>query len=108
MPQQIHVRELKAKLDAGDSVFLLDVREPQEHEYAALPDSILIPLGDLAVRLNEIHPPAGALVVAYCHHGIRSMNGALYLEAAGVSPVASLAGGIDAWSILIDPSVPRY
>jgi rhodanese-related sulfurtransferase len=108
MPRQIHVRELKAKLDAREPVMLLDVREPQEHDYAALPNSTLIPLGDLPVRLNEIHPPDGSLVVVYCHHGIRSMNGAMYLEAAGISPVASLAGGIDAWSALIDPSVPRY
>ena len=108
MPRQIHVRELKSKLEAGEPVMLIDVREPQEHEYTALPNSTLIPLGDLPVRLNEIHPPDGALVVVYCHHGIRSMNGAMYLEAAGISPVASLAGGIDAWSELIDPRVPRY
>jgi adenylyltransferase/sulfurtransferase len=108
MPRQIHVQELKAKLDTGERVLLLDVREPQEHEYCRLPGSTLIPLGELPVRLNEIHPPEGTLVVVYCHHGVRSMNGAGYLEHAGVTPVASLAGGIDAWSALVDPSVPRY
>jgi adenylyltransferase/sulfurtransferase len=108
MPRQIHVQALKAKLDAGESVLLLDVREPEEHAICRLPDSTLIPLGELPVRLNEIHPAVGALVVVYCHHGIRSLSGAAFLEQAGVTPVASLAGGIDAWSALIDPSVPRY
>ena len=108
MPREIHARELKSKLDAGEPVLLLDVREPQEHAICRLPDSMLIPLGELPVRLNEIHPPAGATVVVYCHHGIRSLSGAAFLEQAGVTPVASLAGGIDAWSALIDPDVPRY
>src|SRR5262245_33476334 len=108
MPREIHVHHLKAKLDAGERLLLIDVRQPEEHAVAALPNSTLIPLGDLPVRLNEIHPPAGALVVVYCHHGIRSLSGAAYLEQAGITPVASLVGGIDAWSALIDPSVPRY
>lgn len=108
MPHRIHVRELKAMLDAGKPVMLLDVREPAEHAICHLPGCELIPLGELPVRLNEIHPPDGGLVVVYCHHGIRSLNGAAYLEQAGVTPVASLSGGIDAWSALIDPSIPRY
>jgi rhodanese-related sulfurtransferase len=108
MPREIHVQHLKAKLDAGERLLLIDVRQPEEHAIGALPNSTLIPLGELPVRLNEIHPPLGALVVVYCHHGIRSLSGAAYLEQAGVTPVASLAGGIDAWSALIDPSVPRY
>jgi rhodanese-related sulfurtransferase len=108
MPREIHVQQLKAKLDAGERLFLLDVRQPDEHAICSLPNSMLIPLGELPVRLNEIHPPAGALVVVYCHHGIRGLSGAAFLEQAGVTPVASLAGGIDAWSALIDPDVPRY
>jgi rhodanese-related sulfurtransferase len=105
---QISVRQLADKLAAGEPVYLLDVRQPEEYSLAALPNSTLIPLGDLHHRTAEVEPPAGALVVVYCHHGVRSLTGAYLLQQAGVGPVASLAGGIDAWSREIDPAVPRY
>ena len=107
MPNQIGVRDLKAMLDRGDPVYLVDVRQPWEHERAALPNSVLVPLDRLADLHDEIVPPAGALVVAYCHHGIRSLNAAAMLERIG-HRVVSLAGGIDRWSIEIDPQIPRY
>ena len=105
---QISVQQLAEKLAAGEPVHLLDVRQPEEHDHVALPGSQLIPLGELAGRIGEVEPPAGALVVAYCHHGVRSLTGAYLLQQAGIGPVASLAGGIDAWSRQIDPSVRRY
>lgn len=108
MIPQISVRELADKLAAGEPVYLLDVRQPEEHAIAALPDSTLIPLGVLHGSAGEVKPPAGALVVVYCHHGVRSLTGAFLLQRAGIEHVASLAGGIDAWSREIDPSVPRY
>lgn len=108
MVQQITVSELSARMAAGESTYLVDVRQPFEHELAALPDSVLIPLGELIDRVDEVTPPTGALVVVYCHHGIRSLSGAAILDRAGVGPVASLAGGIDAWSVLVDPTTPRY
>ena len=108
MVPEIHPQQLADKLRAGEPVYLLDVRQPEEHAIAALPDSTLIPLGDLPARLTEVKPPPGALVVVYCHHGVRSLHGAAFLQQHGIAPVASLAGGIDAWSGLIDPSVPRY
>lgn len=92
----------------GESIYLVDVRQPWEHELARLPDDILVPLDQLADRADEITPPAGALVVTYCHHGIRSLNAAAILQQLGHEKVASLAGGIDAWSQLIDPGVARY
>lgn len=92
----------------GDSIYLVDVRQPWEHELARLGDEILVPLDQLSDRADELAPPAGALLVTYCHHGVRSLNAAALLERAGHANVASLAGGIDAWSRLIDPSVPRY
>lgn len=107
MPKQIGVRDLKALIDRGEPVYLVDVRQPWEHERAALPGSVLVPLDRLAEEHDEIAPPEGALVVAYCHHGIRSLNAAAMLERIGWS-VVSLAGGIDAWSLEIDPTVPRY
>jgi len=108
MVVQIRPAELKAMLDAGQPVYLLDVRNPDEYAHCRLPDSHLVPLPELQRRLDEVDPPEGALVVVYCHHGVRSLSGAAILAHHGRENVASLAGGIDAWSILIDPSVPRY
>jgi adenylyltransferase/sulfurtransferase len=62
----------------------------------------------LPQRWREIQPPAGAVLVTYCHHGMRSWHAALYLESVGLAPVLSLAGGVDAWSREVDPSLPRY
>lgn len=108
MSRQIDVHELQRKLAAKEPVYLLDVRQAWEHETAALPGSVLIPLPELAARVHEIKPPSAALVVVYCHHGIRSLNGAAILQRHGVQEVVSLAGGIDAWSLAVDSSVPRY
>ncbi|MBX9622826.1 MAG: hypothetical protein K2X82_03340 [Gemmataceae bacterium] len=107
MIPHLHVAELKRKLDAGEPVYLVDVRNYDEHAYCRLPDSLLVPLPELVGRADEVAPPAGALVVVYCHHGVRSLSGAAILRRAG-HDAASLSGGIDAWSALIDPSVPRY
>ena len=106
--RQIDVRQLAARLQAHEPVYLLDVRQPWEHETAALPDSHLIPLAELAARAREVTAPEHVLVVAYCHHGIRSLSAASILEKLGRRNVASLAGGIDAWSQEVDPTVPRY
>jgi adenylyltransferase/sulfurtransferase len=106
--EEIMPQELAAKLRAGEPVYLLDVRQPWEHQTAALPGSVLIPLNELPARAAEVTPPDGALVVVYCHHGLRSLRAAGFLRQVGVAKVASLAGGIDAWSCEVDPTVPRY
>lgn len=107
MIEQIGVRQLREMIVGGERLLLLDVRQPWEHETARLPESVLIPLNELPERLDEIEPPAGAVVVCYCHHGVRSLSAAAILGDAGIRAV-SLAGGIDAWSVAIDPDVPRY
>src|SRR5262249_43592694 len=106
--QQISVRELHARLGRGEPTYLVDVRQPWEHEVAHLDGDLLVPLDQLADRADEIQPPPDALVVTYCHHGIRSLNAAAILMRLGHTNVASLAGGIDAWSQLVDSRVPRY
>jgi len=106
MVPQIQPTELKALLDAGAPVLLLDVRQPEEHAYCALAGSVLIPLGELAGRIEEVGPE-GALVVVYCHHGVRSLSGAALLRRAGIEAV-SLAGGIERWALTVDAAVPRY
>lgn len=108
MIPQIKPAELKRKLDAGEPVLLLDVRNYDEFAYCHLADSVLIPLGELGGRVGEVEPPADALVVVYCHHGVRSLSGAAILMQAGCTNVASLSGGIEAWSVQIDPGIPRY
>ncbi len=104
---EIRPEELAEKLRRGERVYLLDVRQVWEHQLARLPDQALIPLPELPQRLDDVHPE-GALLVAYCHHGVRSLSAADILRQSGFTDAVSLAGGIDLWSRLIDPSVPRY
>ncbi len=108
MVQQITPRELARRLANDQPVYLLDVRQPWENETAALPGSVLVPLTDLTARAEEVRPEPGALLVVYCHHGVRSLSGAALLERLGHAQVASLVGGIEAWSLEVDPTVPRY
>ena len=108
MPRQITPAELATRLAAALPPRLLDVRQPGEHARAALPDSRLIPLNELPGRVAELGDWRGADIVVYCHHGVRSLHAAEFLGMAGFDQVASLTGGIDAWSVNIDPRVPRY
>jgi len=103
---EISVQELKRRLDQGRPVTVLDVRNPPELEIARLPDTVFIPLHELRDRLGELDP-ADHLVV-HCHHGGRSAQAVSFLRQMGFARAVNLAGGIDAWSTQIDPSVPRY
>jgi len=98
--------ELSRRLKAGDAPLLVDVRTAGEHAICALPSSKLLPLDQLPGSLDEL--PKDEEIVLYCHHGMRSMNAAIWLQQQGWSKVKSLAGGIDRWSLSIDPKVPRY
>jgi adenylyltransferase/sulfurtransferase len=108
MSIEISVRKLAHDLENGHALQLIDVRQPWEHDVAHLPGSVLIPLAELAQRIAEV--PADPLipVVLYCHHGVRSLSAVSYLQRHGYAHVRSLAGGIDAWSREVDPTVPRY
>jgi rhodanese-related sulfurtransferase len=85
---------------------LLDVREPFERETAAILPSLHIPMNDVPDRHAEL--PRDRRIVVYCHHGTRSEMVAAWLEQEGFTDVANLTGGIDAWSVKVDRSVPRY
>jgi rhodanese-related sulfurtransferase len=93
--------------ESGESPILLDVRERWEYETARLPESVLMPMGDVPSRAHaELDPDSHIVVV--CHHGQRSLSVAMWLRNQGFDFAQSLAGGIDAWSRTIDPSIPRY
>jgi rhodanese-related sulfurtransferase len=106
--------ELKQRLDQGDPLAMLDVREDDERAYAAIPVpaglvDLHVPLGEVRVRLEEIRKAGeGRPLVVYCHHGQRSMVAATWLVRQGMVDVRNLEGGIDAWSTRVDPSVRRY
>jgi rhodanese-related sulfurtransferase len=97
---------LKARLDRGERVFVLDVREPFEIFVAPFPGATHIPMGDIPSRLTELDPDRETVVV--CHHGVRSAQVAMYLARMGFEHVLNLSGGIDAWSEDADPTTPRY
>lgn len=108
MSQEISVTELAKLIENGHAVHLIDVRQPWEHQLARLPGSVLLPLNDLPNRSGEVPRDPGTRVILYCHHGVRSLSAVNYLQRLGFHHVRSLAGGIDAWSCEVDPTVPRY
>ncbi len=105
---QISPVELAEQIRLGKRPHLLDVREVDENKYVALPDSTLIPLGELASRVDEIEQWKDEEIVVYCHHGIRSLNAIGQLKHFGFTKLRNLAGGIDRWSTDVDPKAPRY
>ncbi len=103
---EISVAELQRQLAEGQPILLLDVREPHEFELARIEGATLLPLGELPNRLEELKREQKTVV--HCHSGVRSAYAVQLLLGAGFTDVRNLAGGIDAWSVEIDPSVPRY
>jgi len=102
---EVSPAELKERLDRGTAPDLLDVREDWEHALVTLPGARLIPIDELPGRLGELDP--GREVVVYCHHGLRSAAAVEWLRRQGI-PAVNLAGGIDAWALEVDASLPRY
>jgi len=103
---EITPTELKRKLDAGEKLLLIDVREPWEHQTCRIEGARLIPMRNIPASLQslDVEEP----VICYCHHGMRSLDVAVWLQKQGVESARSLAGGIDKWSAEIDAKVPRY
>jgi rhodanese-related sulfurtransferase len=100
--------DLAELLKSKNPPHLLDVRQPEEHETAALPNSKLIPLGQIVARAKEIESWKDEDVVVYCHHGVRSLMAIGGLRAMGFKKLHNLSGGIDSWSVKVDSTVPRY
>ena len=103
---EVTVAELKRRLDAGEKLLLVDVREPWEYDMARIDGAKLIPMQTVPANLQSLDVEED--VICYCHHGMRSMDVAVWLRGQGIEGAKSLAGGIERWSAEIDPSVPRY
>jgi rhodanese-related sulfurtransferase len=103
---QITPAELKARLDANEAPFLLDVREPREFDYCHLEGSMLIPMAALPSRAAEL--PTDREIVAICHHGVRSFQAAAFLRQNFGLDVTNLQGGIAAWAREVDPAMKQY
>jgi molybdopterin/thiamine biosynthesis adenylyltransferase/rhodanese-related sulfurtransferase/molybdopterin converting factor small subunit len=103
---EITALDLKAEWDRSPDLLVIDVREPHEYEIAHIDGAALIPLSELPTRLGELD--GHREIVTHCHHGARSLKALEILKAAGFSKVRSLRGGIDAWAVNVDPSLPRY
>ena len=104
---EISPEELHRRLEAGDDLQLIDVREPEEYDYCHLPVSLLLPLDEVPHRAAEIRSEGP--VVLICHHGIRSAHATAYLrQRLGRSNVLNLRGGVAAWAERVDTDFPRY
>jgi rhodanese-related sulfurtransferase len=106
---EITPREAAALLrDRPDQTLVIDCREPAEWETSRVAGMVLIPLGEIQARIDEIEAFGRAEVAVMCHHGRRSMKAALLLRQLGIENAMSVAGGIEWWSRSVDPAVPRY
>jgi rhodanese-related sulfurtransferase len=108
-PLEISVREVQERIDAGEKLHLIDVREPHEFAIAKIGGASLVPMRQIPGELQELEKRADdAPLIVFCHHGVRSLNVVEWLRQQGVANCVSMSGGIDAWSLSVDSSVPRY
>lgn len=106
--EQVDPAALKQWLEGPEAhrPALLDVREPWEVQRCAMSGATAIPMAEIPGRLHELDP--GRQWVVLCHHGMRSLQVALFLERQGFTRMHNLRGGIDAWAAQVDPAMPRY
>jgi rhodanese-related sulfurtransferase len=108
-PLEIAPQDVKRRLDAGERLTLIDVREPAEFQAARIAGAELIPMRTIPAQLQRLEAAADdSTLVVFCHHGVRSLNVVNWLREQGVASCQSMAGGIDRWSLEIDPAIPRY
>jgi rhodanese-related sulfurtransferase len=108
LPLEIDVVAVKNLLDSQEEFLLLDCREPKEHRIASIPAAQLIPMREIPIRVAELEAYRDRRVVVHCHHGGRSLRVAEWLRQQGFSGAQNMTGGIDAWSLQVDPQLPRY
>lgn len=105
---EVHPTEVKKLRERGEEMLLLDVRRMPEWNTARIEGAMLIPLHELDGRTEEIAAWKDRRVVVHCHHGVRSMNATAILRKHGFKKAHSMAGGIEAWSVMVDGAVARY
>jgi rhodanese-related sulfurtransferase len=107
MDFEISPTQVKALQQRGETLTLLDVREPSEYEAARIEGAKHIPMGDIPTRAHQEFDPDDYIVVV-CHHGVRSLSVTNWLRQQGYEKVQSMRGGIDGWARTVDPKVPLY
>ena len=105
--EDLDCQEVKRRLDGGERLVLVDVREADEWDLCRIEGARLLPLSEIDRWAHALDPRGGPYVV-YCHHGVRSRFACTRLAAAGLRGLINLRGGIDAWSQTVDPNVPTY
>jgi len=109
LPFEISPQEVKRRLDSGDKLTLIDVREPAEYQIANIPGAQLLPMRSVPAAFQVLESAADeSTLIVFCHHGVRSLNVVNWLREQGIANAQSMAGGIDRWSVEIDPQIPRY
>ena len=108
LPMEVDVQTVNAMQQQNEQFILLDVREQNEYDIAKIDGSLLIPMSELRLRIEELEPNQNERIVVHCHHGGRRMQVTRALRQRGYDKAQNMAGGIDAWSQDIDASVPRY
>jgi rhodanese-related sulfurtransferase len=106
---EVMPREVKRRMDAGEKLHLIDVREPQEYQISRIEGAELIPMNTVPAALQQLDAKADeGILIVFCHHGVRSLSVVNWLRQQGVEACQSMAGGIHQWSYEIDPKVPVY
>ncbi len=108
LPLEIDCRSVQAKLARDGELLLVDCREPDEYAIAKIAGAKLVPMSQITERLVELDEHKERPLVVHCHHGGRSLRMVRWLREQGFATAQSMAGGIDQWSLEIDPAVPRY
>jgi rhodanese-related sulfurtransferase len=108
-PLETTPQDIQGRLAVGEKLLLIDVREPAEFQAASIAGAQLIPMRTIPAELQRLEAAGDdTTLIVFCHHGVRSLNVVNWLREQGVNNCQSMAGGIDRWSLQIDPSVPRY
>lgn len=107
-PIEIDIAGVKAKLDAADDFLFLDCREQAEFDSVRIDGTTLLPMSELQDRVSELETHKNREIIVHCHHGGRSLRVAMWLRQQGYETATSMAGGIDAWAVEIEPGMARY
>lgn len=107
-PIEIDIAGVKAKLDAADDFLFLDCREQAEFDSVRIDGTTLLPMSELQDRVSELETHKNREIIVHCHHGGRSLRVAMWLRQQGYETATSMAGGIDAWAVKIEPGMARY